>query len=87
MRSFSEMETSYNQTISTKNNEIENLKIEVEGLSTKNADYETNQTVMQKKIESLNSEVDILKQTVESGGMVFFRRTLIPRKLDDERMR
>ena len=25
---------------------------------------------MEKKIESLNSEVDILKKTVESGGMV-----------------
>ncbi len=65
-----EMETSYNQTISTKNNEIENLKMEVEGLSTKNSDYETNQATMEKKIKSLTSEVDILKQTVESGGMV-----------------
>ncbi len=77
-----EMETSYNQTISTKNSEIENLKLEVEGLSTKNKDYETNQTVMQKKIESLNSEVDILKQTVEAGGMV--SQEMMTEKPEDE---
>ncbi|MBR3042722.1 MAG: hypothetical protein IKH94_08615, partial [Eubacterium sp.] len=65
-----ELETSYNQTISTKNNQIENLNLEVEGLTTKNTDYAAKQSAMEKKIESLNSEVDILKQTVESGGMV-----------------
>ncbi len=78
-----ELETSYNQTISTKNNQIENLNLEVEGLTTKNTDYAAKQSAMEKKIESLNSEVDILKQTVESGGMVAPDMSALTKPEDD----
>lgn len=64
-----EMETSYNQTISTKNNEIENLKLEKESLSTKNSEYQDSQVTMQTTIDNLASEVETLKRTVENGGM------------------
>ncbi|SEQ00249.1 Phage regulatory protein Rha [Lachnospiraceae bacterium NE2001] len=64
-----EMETSYNQTISTKNNEIENLKLEKDSLSTKNSEYQDSQVTMQTTIDNLASEVETLKRTVENGGM------------------
>ena len=64
-----EMEASYNQTISTKNNEIENLRLEKDALSSKNSDYEDTQVTLQTTIDNLASEVEILKKTVENGGM------------------
>ncbi len=64
-----EMEASYNQTISTKNNELENLRLEKDALSTKNSEYEDSQVTLQTTIDNLASEVEILKKTVESGGM------------------
>ncbi|MBO4864302.1 MAG: hypothetical protein J5517_08040 [Eubacterium sp.] len=65
-----ELETSYSRTISTKNNEIENLNQEVEGLAGRNAELTAKQSSYEKKIENLTSEVDILKKTVENGGLV-----------------
>ena len=64
-----ELETSYNQTISTKNNQIENLNMEVESLSAKNSDYESAQAGMQNTIDNLTTEVETLKRAVESGGL------------------
>jgi len=64
-----EVEASYNQTISTKNNEIENLRLEKNALSTKNSEYEDSQMTLQTTIDNLAAEVEILKKTVENGGM------------------
>ena len=64
-----EMETTYNETISTKNNEIENLNLQLESLTKKNSTYETTQTTMQTTIDNLTSEVETLKRTVENGGL------------------
>ena len=64
-----EMETTYNETISTKNNEIENLNLQLESLTKKNSSYETTQTTMQTTIDNLTSEVETLKRTVENGGL------------------
>ena len=66
---FRDMETSYNQTISTKNNEIDNLNLVIEGLSNKNTSYESQQTEMQATIDKLTEEVETLKRTIESGGL------------------
>ena len=65
-----EMETSYNQTLSAKNNEIENLRLERDGLATKNAEYEDSQVKMQSTIDNLTSEVENLKRTVENNAAV-----------------
>ena len=65
-----EMETSYSETISTKNNEIDNLHLEVEGLSSRNASYESKQAEMQTTIDNLSEEVETLKKAIESGGLV-----------------
>ncbi|MCR5214238.1 MAG: hypothetical protein K6E10_07460 [Eubacterium sp.] len=64
-----DLETSYNQTISTKNNEIDNLNLEIEGLSNRNSVYESKQAEMQATIDNLTTEVETLKRTVESGGL------------------
>ncbi|MCR5105130.1 MAG: hypothetical protein K6B68_11905 [Eubacterium sp.] len=64
-----ESETSFNQSISAKNSEIDNLKQELESVSSKNNDYESKQSTMQKTIDNLNAEVETLKRTVESGGL------------------
>ena len=63
------LETSYNQTISTKNNEIENLKLERDSLTSKNNEYETNAAQMQTTIDNLAAEVETLKKTVENSGL------------------
>ena len=63
------LETSYNQTISTKNNEIENLRLERDSLNSKNTEYETNAAQMQTTIDNLAAEVEMLKKTVENSGL------------------
>ncbi len=63
------LETSYNQTISTKNNEIENLKLERDSLNSKNTEYENSAAQMQATIDNLTSEVEMLKKTVENSGL------------------
>lgn len=64
-----ELETSYNETISTKNNEIDNLNLELQSISSKNSELESRQTDMQTTIDNLTEEVETLKRTVESGGL------------------
>lgn len=64
-----EQKTEYNKIVSTKNNEIENLKLERDSLSTKNSEYESKQTTMQTTIDNLTTEVETLKRTVENNGI------------------
>ncbi|MBP3719021.1 MAG: hypothetical protein J6I58_05820 [Eubacterium sp.] len=64
-----DLETSYNQTLSTKNSEIDNLKLELDSVNSKNSDLEATQTTMQTTIDKLTEEVETLKRTVESGGL------------------
>ena len=65
-----EMKTSYNKTLSTKNSEIDNLKMQMEGLTVKNEEYENTQAAMQTTIDNLTSEVEMLKQNIENGGLM-----------------
>lgn len=64
-----ELRTSYNKTLSTKNSEIENLRLEVDSLTQKNDEYAISQAEMQKNIDNLTNEVETLKQDIENGGL------------------
>ena len=65
-----EMKTTYNKTLSTKNNEIDNLKMQMDGLTVKNEEYENSQAAMQNTIDNLTAEVEMLKKNIESGGLM-----------------
>ena len=79
-------ETVNSRTISSKNNEIDNLKMELESAAGKNANYESKQKNMQKTIDNLTAEVETLKRTVESGGMTLPEQTTeTSEKTDDQK--
>lgn len=63
------IETSNNQALSAKNNEIENLRIELEDLTDKNNKYISDNSSLQTEIDNLEEEVELLKKSVEAGGI------------------